>query len=243
MVKLGRTCDCQYITTLLAHWSLYRNTSCTLGMGFDLATFEDVVDQNFVCAICSGVIDAPVGCQQGQRAFCAGCNQHWRQSSRTCAVCSVDISQWHAGPCLPLQNIIGLMRVKCPRADEADGACCSWHDALAFSFGRLFVDEVSDVDQGPPASATRPRRVGRCARVDRGRRRRPSEARNCRAPRAARNLVTPYPLIRLTRPTGGPPAPASPAPPPSNSLRSPLPGETTRHSARAPPTIRTLGAS
>jgi hypothetical protein len=90
-------------------------------MGYDVARFVKAVDENFVCAICSGVIDdAVLGCQHGH-AFCSACLQTWRdKKGTTCPLCAIDISQWHATPCLPLQNMIRALTVRCGRVDDGD---------------------------------------------------------------------------------------------------------------------------
>ena len=89
-------------------------------MGYDLARFTDAIDDNLVCAICSGVIDSAVtGCPNGH-AFCASCLLKYKERGSKCPLCAVDIQRYHATPCLPLQNMIRALPVHCGRVDIAE---------------------------------------------------------------------------------------------------------------------------
>lgn len=98
-------------------------------MGYAIERFIDQpVDENFVCAVCNGVIDSAVlGCPHGH-AFCASCN-HTLKERGTCALCHVNIATWQPAPCLPLQNLIRILKVRCGRTDN-DASSCSWTGKL-----------------------------------------------------------------------------------------------------------------
>lgn len=90
-------------------------------MGYDVAKFVDRVDENFVCSICSGVQNRSViGCENGH-TFCSACLETWRERGTSCPLCNVDISSFTPAPCLPLQNMIRALTVRCCRVDEGDG--------------------------------------------------------------------------------------------------------------------------
>ena len=105
--------------------------------GHDTSRFVGIVDPNVVCSVCSGVIDdAVLGCPNGH-TFCKGCLGAWRSRGHlVCPLCKTNISGWQAVPCLPLNNMIRALAVRCGRVDESgclsfDGdEVCTWEGSL-----------------------------------------------------------------------------------------------------------------
>jgi hypothetical protein len=56
--------------------------------GYDTNRFHSTVQESFICAICLGVLQDPVQCENNEHYFCSGCiKQHLEKTSHSCPTC------------------------------------------------------------------------------------------------------------------------------------------------------------
>lgn len=74
-------------------------------MGLDLLRFKDgKVDEELICPICSGVLEAPVQAPLCEHTFCYGCIREWLSRGRQ--NCPVDRQEFTLGQLKPAPRIL-----------------------------------------------------------------------------------------------------------------------------------------
>jgi len=84
-------------------------------MGYDLALFEDgEIDEELVCPICKGVLEAAMCAPNCEHAFCTDCIKEWLSQHQTCPLdrTALEFAQMKSVPRI-LKNLLGKLRIKC----------------------------------------------------------------------------------------------------------------------------------
>ncbi|XP_013409773.1 E3 ubiquitin-protein ligase NRDP1-like [Lingula anatina] len=86
-------------------------------MGYDINRFEGDVDEELICAICSGVLEEPLQAPQCEHAFCSGCIHEWLTRQPTCPVDRNSITPNQLKP-VPriLRNLLARLSIACDNA-------------------------------------------------------------------------------------------------------------------------------
>ncbi|PAA90019.1 hypothetical protein BOX15_Mlig006709g3 [Macrostomum lignano] len=83
-------------------------------MGFELARFEGEVDEELICPICGGVLDAPVQAPDCEHTFCTGCIDQWLRLNPTCPIDRQPLLSLHLKPAPRiLRNLLSRLDVAC----------------------------------------------------------------------------------------------------------------------------------
>ncbi|KAI1291877.1 E3 ubiquitin-protein ligase NRDP1 [Halotydeus destructor] len=92
-------------------------------MGYDLNRFQGDVDEELICAICSGVLEDPVQAPVCEHAFCSECIKEWLNRQRTCPVDRqpVTCQQLKSAPRI-LRNLLARLNIAC---DNSMAGCTS----------------------------------------------------------------------------------------------------------------------
>ncbi|XP_015437832.1 PREDICTED: E3 ubiquitin-protein ligase NRDP1 isoform X2 [Dufourea novaeangliae] len=83
-------------------------------MGFDVNRFQGEVDEELVCAICSGVLEDPVQAPVCEHAFCRTCINEWINRQAICPLDRTPITsaQLRAAPRI-LRNLLARLCINC----------------------------------------------------------------------------------------------------------------------------------
>ena len=103
-------------------------------MGFDPQLFAVKPCGDFLCTVCSEVLDKPMCvCQEGH-TFCNACISCWLEKRQTCPTCRCAISQASLRPSRIVENLIGALDVCCRHSgkpNDDDGARSSACDSTS----------------------------------------------------------------------------------------------------------------
>ena len=103
-------------------------------MGFDPQLFAVKPCGDFLCTVCSEVLDKPMCvCQEGH-TFCNACISRWLEKRQTCPTCRCAISQASLRPSRIVENLIGALDVCCRHSgkpNDDDGARSSACDSTS----------------------------------------------------------------------------------------------------------------
>ena len=104
--------------------------------GYPTEIFLSAPSELYLCAICREVLHRPRQCLQGH-AYCCDCiDRHLAQSLAqsteavsSCPVCKCSLIQAGLARALVVENLIGLMQIRCPTTVSqcmVDNAHCGW---------------------------------------------------------------------------------------------------------------------
>lgn len=83
-------------------------------MGFEITRFDEEVDEDLLCPICSGVLEEPLQATQCEHAFCNTCIHDWLERQSTCPI---DRGQLAARQLKPvpriLKNLLARLKIRC----------------------------------------------------------------------------------------------------------------------------------
>lgn len=83
-------------------------------MGYDTNRFIGEIDEEFICAICTSVLEKPVQSQKCDHLFCEECIKDWLSRSQTCPVDRDLLQDEDLKPATrPLRNLLGKLEIKC----------------------------------------------------------------------------------------------------------------------------------
>ena len=103
-------------------------------MGFDPQLFAVKPCSEFLCTVCSEVLDKPMCvCQEGH-TFCKACISRWLEKQQTCPTCRCAISQASLRPSRIVETLIGALDVCChhsAKPNDDDGAHSSVCDSTS----------------------------------------------------------------------------------------------------------------
>jgi hypothetical protein len=61
--------------------------------GYDTNRFYSAVEEGFICAICRGVLQEPMQCENNEHYFCSGCiKKHLEKTSHSCPICQEELT-------------------------------------------------------------------------------------------------------------------------------------------------------
>ncbi|XP_078043529.1 E3 ubiquitin-protein ligase NRDP1 elgi [Augochlora pura] len=83
-------------------------------MGFDMTRFLGEVDQELICAVCSGVLEDPVQAPECEHTFCHTCITEWIKRQATCPLdrTPIDFTQLQVAPRL-LRRLLARLSISC----------------------------------------------------------------------------------------------------------------------------------
>lgn len=83
-------------------------------MGYEVVRFQGDVDEELICAICSGVLEDPLQAPQCEHAFCSVCIHEWLTRQPTCPVDRNPITPNQLKP-VPriLRNLLARLCITC----------------------------------------------------------------------------------------------------------------------------------
>ncbi|CAG5130714.1 unnamed protein product [Candidula unifasciata] len=83
-------------------------------MGFELDRFEEDVDEELICPICSSVLEDPLQAPQCEHAFCSACIHEWLTRQPTCPVdrSAITPNQLKSVPRI-LRNLLSRLTISC----------------------------------------------------------------------------------------------------------------------------------
>ncbi|BFZ22120.1 hypothetical protein BsWGS_25159 [Bradybaena similaris] len=83
-------------------------------MGFELDRFEEDVDEELICPICSSVLEDPLQAPQCEHAFCSSCIHEWLTRQPTCPVdrSAITPNQLKSVPRI-LRNLLSRLTISC----------------------------------------------------------------------------------------------------------------------------------
>lgn len=86
-------------------------------MGYDINRFEDNVDEELICPICSFILEDPVQAPDCEHAFCNACINQWLKHQSICPIDRAHIQPIDLKP-VPriLKNLLSKLRLKCDHA-------------------------------------------------------------------------------------------------------------------------------
>uniref|UniRef100_A0A0B6ZB44 E3 ubiquitin-protein ligase NRDP1 n=1 Tax=Arion vulgaris TaxID=1028688 RepID=A0A0B6ZB44_9EUPU len=92
-------------------------------MGFELGRFEEEVDEELICPICSCVLEDPLQAPQCEHAFCSTCIHEWLRRQPTCPVdrSTITPNQLKIVPRI-LRNLLSRLTISC---DYKSNGCTS----------------------------------------------------------------------------------------------------------------------
>lgn len=87
-------------------------------MGYDIARFQNKVDEEFICPICLGVLEEPVMVPRCEHSFCKNCINEWLDQQRSCPVDRQSVTSSELKP-VPriLKNFLSHLLITCDFAD------------------------------------------------------------------------------------------------------------------------------
>ena len=80
-------------------------------MGLDIERFQEEVNQELICGICTDVLEHPLECLSCQNSFCKECIQLWQQRSNECTNCRNPLSLQRSHKFL--RSVLDNLRVSC----------------------------------------------------------------------------------------------------------------------------------
>ena len=88
--------------------------------GYEDDRFENIVDEEFHCAICLNVLKEPVQCQNNEHYFCAPCIQrHLLANSQTCPSCMEELTlETLRKPAMFLTKHLSKLMIRCENVDR-----------------------------------------------------------------------------------------------------------------------------
>ncbi|GBM70188.1 E3 ubiquitin-protein ligase NRDP1 [Araneus ventricosus] len=90
-------------------------------MGFDINRFKAEVDEEFICPICSGVLEEPVQAPICEHAFCYECITEWLSRKVSCPIDREVITPNELKPAARvLRNLLSRLLIMC---DNASSGC------------------------------------------------------------------------------------------------------------------------
>ncbi|XP_033330053.1 E3 ubiquitin-protein ligase NRDP1 elgi isoform X2 [Megalopta genalis] len=83
-------------------------------MGFDMTRFQGEVDQELICAVCSGVLEDPVQAPECEHTFCRTCITEWIKRQATCPLdrTPIDSTQLRVAPRI-LRKLLARLSISC----------------------------------------------------------------------------------------------------------------------------------
>ncbi|CAB4009627.1 E3 ubiquitin- ligase PDZRN3-like [Paramuricea clavata] len=87
--------------------------------GLDMERFATTIDRNFICSICSNVLEDPVLCQNNHHCFCRGCITKYLENSQRCPTCSDELTvETLAEPQRMVKRMLNELNIRCVYVDR-----------------------------------------------------------------------------------------------------------------------------